>query len=120
MSDLDRLEAAISECREMIREAHAATKDLRIAVREAKKELRELTKDEVAGAGSQRGNAAAGRGTRTDERGGHRGNPEGDRRVRSVWGIVAGQGDVLEDGECSTLDQTSRDRCGGTRGPEGG
>ena len=49
MSDLDRLEAAISECREMIREAHAATKDLRTAVREAKKELRELTKDEVAG-----------------------------------------------------------------------
>ena len=49
MSDLDRLEAAISEGREMIREAHAATKDLRTAVREAKKELRELTKDEVAG-----------------------------------------------------------------------
>ena len=49
MSDLDRLEAAIGECREMIREAHAATKDLRTAVREAKKELRELTKDEVAG-----------------------------------------------------------------------
>ena len=49
MSDLDRLEAAISECREMIREAHAATKDLRAAVREAKKEVRELTKDEVAG-----------------------------------------------------------------------
>jgi hypothetical protein len=49
MSDLDRLEAAMSECREMIREAHAATKDLRTAVREAKKELRELTKDEVAG-----------------------------------------------------------------------
>jgi Glu-tRNA(Gln) amidotransferase subunit E-like FAD-binding protein len=49
MSDLDRLEAAMSECREMIREAHAATKDLRTAVREAKKELRELAKDEVAG-----------------------------------------------------------------------
>jgi Glu-tRNA(Gln) amidotransferase subunit E-like FAD-binding protein len=49
MSDLDRLEAAISECREMIREAHAATKDLRTAAREAKKELRKLTKDEVAG-----------------------------------------------------------------------
>ena len=26
MSELDRLEAALSECREMIREAHAATK----------------------------------------------------------------------------------------------
>jgi hypothetical protein len=49
LSDLDRLEAAISECREMIREAHAATKDLRTAVREAKRELRELSRDEVAG-----------------------------------------------------------------------
>ena len=49
MSEGDRLEAAISECREMVREAHAATKDLRTAVREAKKELRELAKDEVAG-----------------------------------------------------------------------
>ena len=39
MSELDRLEAAVGECREMIREAHAATKDLRAAVREAKKEL---------------------------------------------------------------------------------
>ena len=48
MSDLDRLEAAVGECREMIREAHAATKDLRAAVREAKQELRALTKDEVA------------------------------------------------------------------------
>ncbi len=36
------------ECREMIREAHAATKDLRSAVREAKGELRALAKDEVA------------------------------------------------------------------------
>ncbi len=49
MSDLDRLDAAIGECREMIREAHAATKDLRAAVREAKQELRALTRDEVAG-----------------------------------------------------------------------
>src|SRR6478752_8116270 len=49
MSEVDRLEAAIGECREMIREAHAATKDLRAAVREAKKELRELAQDEVAG-----------------------------------------------------------------------
>jgi Glu-tRNA(Gln) amidotransferase subunit E-like FAD-binding protein len=48
MSELDRLEAAVSECREMIREAHAATKDLRTAVREAKKELSALAKDEVA------------------------------------------------------------------------
>jgi Sec-independent protein translocase protein TatA len=48
MSDLDRLQAAIGECREMIREAHAATKDLRTAVREAKKEVQDLTKDEVA------------------------------------------------------------------------
>ena len=48
MSELDRLEEAVSECREMIREAHAATKDLRAAVREAKRELQELGKDEVA------------------------------------------------------------------------
>ena len=48
MSELDRLEAAMNECREMIREAHAATKDLRAAVREARQELRALAKDEVA------------------------------------------------------------------------
>ena len=48
MSEQDRLEAAISECREMIREAHAATKDLRAAVREARQEARGLAKDEVA------------------------------------------------------------------------
>jgi phage protein D len=48
MSELDRLEAAVGECREMVREAHAATKDLRAAVREAKSELRALAKDEVA------------------------------------------------------------------------
>ncbi len=49
MSEQDRLEAAVSECREMIREAHAATKDLRAAVREAKQEMRTLARDEVAG-----------------------------------------------------------------------
>ena len=48
MSELDRLEAALGECREMIREAHAATKDLRAAVREARQELRVLAQDEVA------------------------------------------------------------------------
>jgi methylthioribose-1-phosphate isomerase len=48
VSELDRLEAAMSECREMIREAHAATKDLRAAVREAKQEARALATDEVA------------------------------------------------------------------------
>ena len=48
MSELDRLEKAMGECRELLREAHAATKDLRAAVREAKQELRTLTKDEVA------------------------------------------------------------------------
>ena len=48
MSELDRLEAAAGECRELVREAHAATKDLRAAVREAKKELRALAQDEVA------------------------------------------------------------------------
>jgi Sec-independent protein translocase protein TatA len=48
VSELDRLEAAVGECREMIREAHAATKDLRAAVREAKRELQDLAKDEVA------------------------------------------------------------------------
>jgi phage shock protein A len=49
VSEVDRLEAAVGECREMIREAHAATKDLRTAVREAKSEIRALAKDEVAG-----------------------------------------------------------------------
>ena len=48
MSELDRLEAAVSECRETIREAHAATKDLKAAVREARQELRALARDEVA------------------------------------------------------------------------
>jgi len=48
VSEVDRLEAAVSECREMIREAHAATKDLRTAVREAKQEMRTLAQDEVA------------------------------------------------------------------------
>ncbi len=48
MSEQDRLEAAVSECREMVREAHAATKDLRAAVREAKQELRGMARDEVA------------------------------------------------------------------------
>ncbi len=48
MAELDRLEAAIGECREMIREAHAATKDLKTAVREAKKEMPALARDEVA------------------------------------------------------------------------
>jgi len=47
LSELERLEAAVGECREMIREAHAATKDLRAAVREAKRELQDLAKDEV-------------------------------------------------------------------------
>ena len=48
MSELDRLEAAMSECREMIRDAHAATKDLRTAVREARQEVRALASDEVS------------------------------------------------------------------------
>jgi hypothetical protein len=48
VSELDRLEAALGECREVIREAHAATKDLRAAVREAKQEVRALATDEVA------------------------------------------------------------------------
>jgi hypothetical protein len=48
VSELERLEAAAGECREMIREAHAATKDLRAAVREAKKELGTLAHGEVA------------------------------------------------------------------------
>jgi hypothetical protein len=48
VSEVDRLEAALGECREVIREAHAATKDLRAAVREAKQEVRALATDEVA------------------------------------------------------------------------
>jgi acyl-CoA reductase-like NAD-dependent aldehyde dehydrogenase len=47
VSELERLEAAVGECREMIREAHAATKDLRATVREARRELQDLAKDEV-------------------------------------------------------------------------
>lgn len=47
MNEVERLEAAVAECREMIREAHAATKDLRSAVREAKREMQDLAKDEV-------------------------------------------------------------------------
>jgi Sec-independent protein translocase protein TatA len=48
VSERERLEAAVAECREAVRDAHAATKDLRAAVREAKKELQALAKDEVA------------------------------------------------------------------------
>jgi len=48
VNEVDRLEAAVAECREMVREAHAATKDLRTAVREAKSEIRALTNEEVA------------------------------------------------------------------------
>jgi hypothetical protein len=48
VSEQDRLQAALDECREMVREAHAATKDLRAAVREAKQEVRALATDEVA------------------------------------------------------------------------
>jgi hypothetical protein len=48
-SEIDRLEAAMAQCRELIREAHAASKDLRTSVREAKDELRALANDEVAG-----------------------------------------------------------------------
>jgi hypothetical protein len=48
-SEIDRLEAAMAQCRELIREAHAASKDLRTSVRDAKDELRALAKDEVAG-----------------------------------------------------------------------
>jgi chromosome segregation ATPase len=47
VNEVERLEAAVGECREMIREAHAATKDLRTAVREAKREMQDLAKDEV-------------------------------------------------------------------------
>ena len=43
-----RLEAAVGECREMVREAHTATEDLPIAVREAKQEMRAFAKEEVA------------------------------------------------------------------------
>jgi hypothetical protein len=42
------MEAAVAECREVLREAHAATKDLRAIVREAKQEMRSLAKHEVA------------------------------------------------------------------------
>jgi hypothetical protein len=38
----------MAECRELIREAHGATKDLRTALREAKDEVETLARDEVA------------------------------------------------------------------------
>ena len=55
MSELDRLEAAVGECREMIREAHAATKDLRSAhiqleVSRQLEELDERTREAVTAA----------------------------------------------------------------------
>ena len=45
VSELDRLEAAMSECREMIREAHAATKDLRLILRRREIEAQTSTSD---------------------------------------------------------------------------
>src|SRR5205807_3932450 len=48
VKEIDRLEEAIAECRELIREAHGVTKDLRTAVREAKEEIQGLAKDRVA------------------------------------------------------------------------
>ena len=48
MDEVKRLEAAMDECRELIREAHGVTKDLRAAVRDARAELRSLVTDGVA------------------------------------------------------------------------
>ena len=48
MDEVKRLEAAMDECRELIREAHGVTKDLRAAVRDARAELRTLVTDGVA------------------------------------------------------------------------
>ena len=48
MDEVKRLEAAMDESRELIREAHGVTKDLRAAVRDARAELRSLVTDGVA------------------------------------------------------------------------
>jgi hypothetical protein len=48
-TDLDRLITAMAECRELVRDAHAATKDLRTAIREAKTETAGLAASEVDG-----------------------------------------------------------------------
>jgi hypothetical protein len=47
MKETDRLEAAIAECKELIREAHAATKDLRTALREAKDEMQSFASEHL-------------------------------------------------------------------------
>ena len=48
-SDLDRLITAMAQCRELVRDAHTATKDLRTAIRDAKTETAGLAATEVAG-----------------------------------------------------------------------
>jgi hypothetical protein len=48
VNETDRLEAAIAESRELIRDAHGAAKDLRAAIREAKEDVLALTKEQVA------------------------------------------------------------------------
>jgi hypothetical protein len=48
VNETDRLEAAIAESRELIRDAHGAAKDLRAAIREAKEDVQALTKEQVA------------------------------------------------------------------------
>jgi hypothetical protein len=48
VNETDRLEAAIAESRELIRDAHGAAKDLRAAIREAKEDVLALTKQQVA------------------------------------------------------------------------
>jgi hypothetical protein len=47
MKEIDRLEAAIAECRDLIREAHAATKDLRTALREYKDEVQSFANEQL-------------------------------------------------------------------------
>jgi hypothetical protein len=48
VNETDRLEAAIAESKELIRDAHGAAKDLRAAIREAKEDVLALTKQQVA------------------------------------------------------------------------
>jgi hypothetical protein len=48
MKEIDRLEEAIAECRDLIRDAHAATKDLRTALREYKEEVQSFASEQLS------------------------------------------------------------------------
>jgi hypothetical protein len=47
MKEIDRLDEAIAECRDLIRDAHAATKDLRTALREYREEVQSFASEQL-------------------------------------------------------------------------